>query len=285
MRSFKSFHCLPGALGKCKETLSKAFSLHSIATTMMPLFILISATSVHAQISACTHFLIGDSVPKNLKLNTFTTNRGLNDYADAFKDLKSTLKKLNGNQHWIDLGSGDGKAIYDFYFSFEGRAKTTGVVLVEPEFSVRKHLPQQSYSHFSGRFFEDIPLEEFEKADVITDYYGVLSYTKDFSGALAKILALLKPNGTLYIFNGYNVGHHKLTQIRTSSGLYGIADFLKQVEGLKVSTFKEPIKNSSWGLQFGIKIIRQKNYVEGNLPPLRLLKFEDSNPPVRIFGL
>lgn len=56
------------------------------------------------------------------------------------------------------------------------------------------------YHYLTGRFFEDIPVEEIKKADLITDFFGAFSYSTEKFLILKKMIHHLAPGGKIMIW-------------------------------------------------------------------------------------
>lgn len=227
--------------------------------------------------------------------NSFETSRGLitedlsegyfQDFGDAFK---RKLLSLSAKDHWIDLGAGDGLAIFQYYSKFDGRASTQGISYKEtPGFidEVEGKLPINS-EYLSGRLFEEISQAELKPADIITDYFGVISYTKHLSLVLKKTLSALKTEGSLFIYQGSD-------KTRFSTSIYiknympdgpipsnkpqSIANFLRLIPGLDVLTHQVGKDTIS------VEIIKRADFKPDNIPNLVLIDYLEDGPPKRVF--
>lgn len=229
----------------------------------------------------CISFLGDVRESDQLSQNLFSTNKGINEYGLYLLDLKEELVKLRPEDHWIDLGAGQAKALYDYYESLKGQAQTTAIVYVKPEKNYIEQLPSNS-KYLSGRFFEDIPEGEIARADLITDFYGVISYTHDLSGSLERAISLLKTNGILYIFNGYFKNTVIKKRSTTETLKYGIAEYLASIPGLIVEyQFNGRMVDDE---SPAIKITKTESFQDGAFAHLRLISLETySAPPKRHF--
>ncbi len=116
-----------------------------------------------------------------------------------------------------------------------------------------------------GRFFEDVPMSEIGKANLITDFYGILAYTHDISAVLNRYLEMLPANGEIFI--------HLNADTKINGKTLG--EFLKTIPGLEVEE----------SLQHGVTVRVKKLAPIVKIPPLRLnpLTFKAGSPPHREF--
>ncbi len=194
--------------------------------------------------------------------NQFLTTRGFAEYLNEFGEpLALDMVQLGPTDHWIDLGCGEGIAVARYlspiedgnylpefsteanHFQYrlrdrplEKKAKVTGITFktVTNDVGVQRLVNSGNLTLKTGRYFEDIPTSEIEKANVITDFYGVFAYTRSIDVTLKKSLDLLKDNGSLYIF----LGHFKdvnLSHFKTVDGKeLDLVQWLSSIPGIKV---------------------------------------------------
>lgn len=180
-------------------------------------------------------------VKRVVKENQFTVTRGLKDYQDFFgASFRKDLQSLRGSDHWLDGGAGNAYAQKDFLGSRDGkriladRPKMTAVSLVYPA-DEPLSLAQGRFRMLAGRYFEEIPIGELEKADLITDVTGILNYTEQLDWVLERYLNLLQPNGKIYVF----IPRH-ITRIRTARGAeLSLVQWLKTISGLQITEIKD----------------------------------------------
>ncbi|WP_413575881.1 hypothetical protein ACLVWU_15965 [Bdellovibrio sp. HCB290] len=208
-------------------------------------------------------------ITKRVAENDFTTNRGLEDYAlELHPDFRMSLSKLNANQHWVDLGAGKATAQIQFLKSFKN--KNTMPQMTAVAFKLDRWFKPPS---FDGKLkvqegaFESMPTESWQKTDLITDLYGVLSYTADFSGALQKSVDMLNMQGELY-FLALPWGY----QFNKGPAQLGLPEFLEGIEGLRIEQTRPG--------QF--KITKTQESV--TIPRLELVRYTDQAPPLRVFS-
>ncbi|MFN9067953.1 MAG: hypothetical protein ACK5V3_12050, partial [Bdellovibrionales bacterium] len=200
-----------------------------------------------------------------LKLNLFVTSRSLDEYIDGFfTGFKNSLDKLKPHEVWMDLGSGKGKAALEFLRSKRHMQDSPTVVLITYKSGRWLKWPQFSgkLKTFEGKLFEDIVESEMPKAQLITDFFGVLNYTLDLTLSLTKVFSHLEKGGELYLHS-----KHTHTMIETPQGkIMGLTEFLKSIPGLEVEG------------QFGIlKVTKSADRIV--VPELKLVKVDEAERP------
>jgi SAM-dependent methyltransferase len=161
-----------------------------------------------------------EQTKKDLEDNDrFITRRSLRDYIDVFQTqenpyyFQELLSNLPQSATWFDMGAGHGKALLDALF-FSNHAHIKNFVGVSYEAPKSESLSQASSRH-QGRFHyietgflenhwhKNQLSESFapwnNKVDLITDYFGPMSYTFDLSKVLKIYLNLLKLNGRVLL--------------------------------------------------------------------------------------
>ncbi len=186
----------------------------------------------------------------------FRTNRQLVEYMNEYgPEFYRDLQRLGKDSHWVDLGAGDGIALHTYLHrsdqlpyhvemasedeyknlmktSSEERAKVTGIT-----YSSSPKAPQNS-ARFNlighGEYFEKMDLDGIEKADLITDFYGVLAYTSEPGAALTRALELLKDSGSIYLFLGqFDELQQSLVHL-SSGGTVTFSQWVRRLPGLDV---------------------------------------------------
>ncbi len=199
---------------------------------------------------------------QEIQKNKFITNRSLENYSSRlFPSFRQRMSELKPNDLWIDLGGGEGRAAEEYLQSKINPLEAAQVYLITyvgRRSSILKRkieIPsfQGKLKVLEGRFFEEIPDQEIPQADMITDFYGVLSYTGDLSLTLRKIFRHLKLHGELYIHSS-----NMVTSIETSNGVMSLTSFLKSLSGLQVE-----------GQDGILKITKEQEEIK--VPPLSLL--------------
>lgn len=208
-------------------------------------------------------------ISERVAKNKFVTNRHFEEYArDLHPDFKNSIANLTANQHWIDLGAGKATAQIDFLKSFANKNQAPQATAVA--FKLDRWFKPSSYEgklKIEEGAYETMPTPTWKKADIITDVYGVLSYTANLSQALQKTIDLLNLEGELYLL----VSPYA-TQIKINNEHITLTQYLKSIEGLKV---EEGTTTSQ------LKITKTKNNIQ--IPPLELFRYTDQAPPLRTY--
>lgn len=227
-------------------------------------------SAMSAEAPRCGTLLTYDlGVNKTVKKNSFVTGRSLGEYIQyLFEGFSTSLKNLKPTDHWIDLGAGKGYAAEEYIKSFGTAQSAANVTLITYKldrwFGISKH--QGKLDVLDGRLLENIPKGEIKKAKLMTDVFGVISYTRDLSRALDIIFDRLETGGELYV---YSSNTHTL--IKTADEVITLTQFLSTIPGLKVE--------GKWGT---IRITKLAEEIE--VPQLRLIRMnEETVPPSRTF--
>lgn len=147
-------------------------------------------------------------------LENQTRNRGLPAYVKSMDGLDRALAKLQGNPdaHWVDVGGGHGNAQRGF-LDFGERAFTTPPFrngkVIEPlpnpqpmKMTLLDLEPPASLAGITTKAgnIETMPLGKLEgSADIITDNIAAWCYSTRPDTVLRKELAMLKPEGKLFL--------------------------------------------------------------------------------------
>ncbi len=213
--------------------------------------------------------LVGQLEPVSLaiKNNQFVTVRGLIEYQYGLHpDFKIKLKNLDANDTWIDLGGGKGNAVEDYIKAQSSAATTAQTVLITYKlgrfFGIKKY--DGKLKLMDGRLLEDIPLQEIPKAKLMTDFYGVLSYTRDLTKSLNIILNRLILGGELYIHSS-----PMYTTIVTEAGPIGLEKFLESISGIRVEGRNGILKVTKTSEIFKVPELTLVRLDETTLPPFR----------------
>lgn len=221
-----------------------------------------------ASVPRCDYIFDETHAPtQRMEKNKFITNRGLEEYFyELHPDFKTKLKSLGSQDHWIDLGAGKVHAQIDFLKTFSSNNQAPQVTAVAYKLDRWFPVPR-----FSGKLtvkeglFEKMATQDFTKAAVITDVFGVLSYSKDLSLSLQKTVDLLETKGELYILTTPYT-----TRIQRGNETFSLIEYLATIPGLKVE--------GRWGV---IKVTKEVNNLL--IPQLELHSFKDDAPPYRQF--
>jgi len=146
---------------------------------------------------------------------SYTTNRGLSDYAEVLPTgFCDALGRLGSSDRWLDIGAGEGQAILDYYTQQGDAApaekcRTSGpkarAVAISIEDRRTDKWKQQGASlgddriqYLSGKRLRQYSPDELGKFQIITDVYGGFTYTENLSRFLEKVLSLLEIGGAFY---------------------------------------------------------------------------------------
>jgi len=204
-----------------------------------------------------------------LENNSFRITAGLTDYAKHFGEpFVEHLFGLTDKQRWLDGGAGEARAMQEYYKD-SGQARTTAIGYKKPESVDLQELEKnEKFQYASGKYFGEMSGEDLGMDqglfDVITDYNGVLSYTKTLSEDLQKYLNLLTKGGALY--TSFFAG------IENSS----VDEWLASIQGV---TIEKAGKEA-------LKIVKTADVVE--VPPLENTAYEEikhANIPDRTYRL
>ncbi len=230
----------------------------------------------------CSIYLNDLALNQRLIKSNFNTFRDVAAYEHHLYGLIKLLNRLDSveGSEWIDLGSGKNLAIASYFsiYKSEERSKlhATGITYRIPIDRGFNHiLPDEgNFKSIVGRFFEDIPISELPKADIITDVFGPLSYsTHRFREALILAITILKDQGVLYINNGA-LDLDALTWFFYNGEKLNLFEFLSTIEGLNIA-------ESAVGV--GIKITKTSKFDINSIPNFELLESNDGSPPFRIY--
>ncbi len=205
--------------------------------------------------------------------NSFFTGRGLGEYIQGLhSDFELSLNKLEPHQVWIDLGGGEGRAVEDYLKSKNLNLKSGKVVLITYKlgrwFGISNY--QNRLQVFQSRLLEDIPVQEIPKAQLMTDFFGVLSYTLDLEKSLNIILNRLNLNGEIYIYSS-----HRHTLIESQKERLSLTEFLKRISGIQVEGQRGILKITKVSQQVSIPKLELIQLEEASKPPFRRFKIKN----------
>ncbi|MEK2646107.1 hypothetical protein [Bdellovibrio sp. BCCA] len=241
--------------------------------SLIAFILILSLSQVPAQAAEqCSSLFLfrPTEVSDRVQKNKFVTNRDILEYRHVLhKDFTDSLTKLTPEQHWVDLGAGKANAQISYIKSLPSPQMAPHATAVA--FKLDRWF---SPPKFDGKLeikegaFELQPTSTWKKADLITDVFGVISYTHDLSTSLQKVFDLMNVNGELYIF-----ATHYATSIKIAEGKHlPIFDYLATIDGLKVEG------------RYGVmKITKEKENIV--IPPMELVKYHDDAPPSRAFQI
>jgi len=281
-----------------------------------------------------------------IQSNTFEVRRDIYHYTELFpQTFIEQLASLKKEDHWIDAGSGEGFAVEDLMnktvldspsllqqmepsFRKPRRVRVDSRALEAVANKINGHdisekpqvtavavkmerpPPQKEKLQFkTGRYFEDIPNEEFSPGDMITDLYGVMSYSPKVDEVLRKYHRILKMNGRAYIFigdyvpaprvssflrvlqvgeSGWDAPFAKSQVKRKDGSTVTLLDWVFSLKGFKASVQHREVEAASWahaslGPILRSTLVLEKIAPEFDIPNLRLVQTTDGKPPVRMF--
>lgn len=279
--------------------------------------------------------------------NHFETRRDFENYARFFpQSFLDSISRLRAEGHWIDAGSGEGFAVEDFfkgyildpallqakaegdhwsgrrtllnsneiieaatrlnYVGSENKPQVTAVTFAM-ERTPPKTSPKLEFK--TGRFLEEIPNSEFAQADIITDLFGVASYSPRLDDVLRKYHELLKSGGRAYVFigdyietpdaaGGYSntrVGEpgwdapFAQSRVRKANGeSVPLIEWLQSLPGFKVTIEHRRVEQKTQpgilpGSVLRSTIVFEKTSPDVEIPKLKLIFADEGKPPIRRF--
>ncbi len=247
--------------------------------------------------------------------NKFNTERFLDSYLKSYgQEFAQEVVDMQPSSHWIDLGAGRANAVRDYlfetvtsygrYYKFRKeirqreprqKAKVTALALVEPDVLVYKRRPQEdSYFRFiTGHYIESLsPKEimgEFGKANLITDMYGPFAYSHSPDVVIAKALAMLRVSGSFWIMMGNKGDFSKKSTVRLEDGkVISLFDWIHRINGVTVKSYSNRELYRAylgwWPIHYEVMRMQIQPGEVIRIPHLKILKMEDSIPPIRHFA-
>lgn len=225
-----------------------------------------------------------------LKINSFKRERAIYDYQLAFPELIDWLrdaaaKLLPGRfVHWLDLGAGNAVAQREFLKFFLERDsfpfRATAVGFAKPDdaefqfeqIQIGAEHDKEMLHYLSGRLFENIPAEEIGMADVITDFYGVISYTNKLDVSLRHALRLLKPGGVFAFLTNEARGGLRIDRENEP-----LRKYLSRIKGVELVASRKSLDGES------IFVLRRLPGVAIEVPGLTAIYYREGKPPAREF--
>lgn len=224
------------------------------------------------------------SVAANLEKHEqiFTRSRGLQAYASAlgpqFVNLIARLGQ--GGGHWLDSGAGDAIAMRQFLEKNQN-SNVTGAVIALQSGAVET----ARLRVLKDRFLEQIPLEEIQKADLITDVFGPLAYSGHPHLVLGKYFESLKSNGEILIFLGARDEiYGNSNRVITREGRYlTLSEWIAQIPGVRAEFVVDKIEDDGsvfekWSLRLTRDFSRDLE-----IPKVEMHDFKAGAPPVMMF--
>jgi len=230
-------------------------------------------SSILQGLAAMRTCFMTDNLHEIVKRNGFSKGRTLEDYVDFFgPEFSEALAALPDGAHWIDMGSGENRAIEEFMRGAEAQGRRVFATGITYKAGREIYEPTPGLRVLEGRYLENIANQEivgppYGKADIITDVMGVLSYADHVDDTLRTYVQLLKPNGVIYIYTSI-----PNTQIKSRNGSeLDLEEWLKTIPGLVVES--SPYGKITIRLKKGDPII----------PELKVQSVKAGCPPTRIY--
>lgn len=201
------------------------------------------------------------------------TTRGLDEYDAVFKgELKKLLATLGPSDHWIDMGSGDGRALLDYYLQ-GGKAHTTGITFERKPATAPDPRKMRS---LVGRYVEEIPIDEIigpaGKPKVITDLVGPVAYTSDLHKVLSIYEEVLADDGVALIVLS------PMTLVMDGDKGAMIDEWLLEQSKSETIFTRIPTRNTD-----GYSLLVMRKVKNFHLPQLDILLYEKGVPPARMY--
>lgn len=195
----------------------------------------------------------------------YRTDRDLAAYAVVLgADLLDFVAGLTREQHWLDAGAGEARAL---------RAVATGPGPI-PRLTALGLVPPSEPSPAGLRCIvgsvEELADPAIEPADLITDVYGPLQYSLEPSRVFERYAAWLKPGGRLWFASPAT------THVETGAGEIELAEWACRLPGFEVLRGPRPGSPAR-------DIVLVRDATPAAIPPLRLVLNVDGPPPLRRF--
>jgi hypothetical protein len=201
----------------------------------------------------------------------FIVDRGREKYEYGFGYFfKAHFESLNKDDVIFNAGSGD-EHLADSLVS-PNSPKYVGVTYarIERPESYFKNFLKSKFKFFVGRFFESISNTEFlkfGKFKIITDYFGIMSYSERPDLVLQRYLQMLDPDGSIYILQGNRF------YLNNQPDFMG---WLENINGIDVTVLQTPE---------GYSYMIRKTGDPIEIPRLRLDKTRPGSPPRRFYRM
>ena len=218
------------------------------------------------------HALMAEDGVRNL---TYRSDRTLAQYRTQFGDpFEQALASLGEGDLWLDSGSGDGFALAQF-MAENSTTRGLGVALeMRParEAALARLVHPKRLRFLTGQLLEALPKAWLGRPRLITDLFGPISYTHEFSLVLQTYLDVLAPDGVLIFALVDNFRRNVFYHQRPYSTMRA---YLESIEGIEVAPAGNYLE------RFVIRKTRERVVV----PRLRTLIFDRGTPPTRVFTL
>lgn len=223
--------------------------------------------AVGADLSDC------DRIWKRIESGGFHEKRDLSDYEETLgSQFFDSLRALKPNESWLDAGSGQTHAVTEYLEAHPAGGQAVAVTIKpiteNPERIDYWSQNQQRLKMFVGKAFGKIEKTELGQPKVISDFFGVISYTTEPDRVLQTYLDILAPGGEIFIHTDLahtqivsNISSQPLTLLQWMRSIPEV-----QIESVRPGTFK---------------ITKTRSSIE--VPRLELVSIQDDQPPKRVF--
>lgn len=223
--------------------------------------------AVGADLSDC------DRIWRRIESGGFHEKRDLSDYEETLgSQFFDSVRALKPNESWLDAGSGQTHAVTDYLESNptggHAVAVTIKPITENPERIDYWAQNQQRLKMFVGQDFNKIEKPELGQPKVISDFFGVISYTAEPDRVLQTYLDVLAPGGEIFIHT--DLGHTQIVS-KSSAQPLTLLQWMRAIPGVQV----ESVRPGTF------KITKAQTSIE--VPKLELVSIQDDQPPKRIF--
>jgi hypothetical protein len=232
----------------------------------------------------------------------YVTGRSLWHYAEVLPaGFMDELAKLGSADRWLDIGTGGGQALLDYYTiepdapksgtdaRLPAKARAVGVTIEDRRTDQWRQqtasLGDDRIRYLHGKRLRDYSREELGKFRLITDVFGGFSYTENLGQFIERVLDLLETGGAFYtLMQSVHLENGKenprtwyLTELVDPAGRdVTVCAWLKSVSCVQVTCDSKHAWDSPTEL-----ILVRKTCNDVSVPPTKLLQYEAGNPPGR----
>jgi SAM-dependent methyltransferase len=237
---------------------------------------------------------------------SYTANRGLSAYAEVLPTgFCDALGSLGGSNRWLDIGSGEGRAILDYYAPQDSaapaekcarsrtKARAVAISIEDRRTDQWKEqaarLGDDRMRYLSGKRLREYSVEELGIFQIITDVYGGFTYTVNLSRFVEQVLSLLEIGGAFYtvlpavrLEDGTDkLGTwYKTELVDAASRQVKVCSWLKQISSTEVTC------ESKIGWDEPTQLIKIRKVSSGvSVPRTNLVEYLAGAPPNRRFQL
>ena len=239
----------------------------------------------------------------------YTIDRSLFTYVDTLPpEFGAVLSALGPEDRWLDIGTGQGRAILDYYTperdlseaeeqAWAGRRASAVGVSIEDRRTPRWRIKSNSLKpgkirYLAGKRLREYAKEELGQFQVITDVGGGFTYTHQLSLFTETALSLLARDGSFFTI---------LQNVRAEDGAnqpaYPGSPFLTAIEGtdgaeVRICEWLKSIRCVNVQCQFrkdwnpAVEVYRiHKTCDDVKVPPLTPVQYDPGTPPQRRFQM